>query len=617
MASLITTLSSCVGRMTPGERRFAQRLESHLEDDYLVWYDTPIGTRRAHPDFVILHPSRGILIIEVKDWKLDTIFKISKHDVQLKTNRGLATELNPLEQARGYAHKVVELLRQDPQLLQAEDGPHAGNLLMPWSYGLVLAGMTRRQFDETDLPAVLTPTQVICGCEMTESVDPEKFQKRLWDMFMVTFPCKLTMPQVDRVRFHLYPEIRINPPYTQGDMLGPAGSEDDDKETLPSIIRVMDMQQELLARSLGEGHRVIHGVAGSGKTMILGYRAQFLAKVTTKPILVLCFNVALSARLDQYMRAHGLDEKVVVRHFHGWCSDQAKLYQVDVPKGDSDYHDRLTDAIIAAVERGRVPRAQYGAILIDEGHDFKPEWLKLITQMLDPSSNALLMLYDDAQGIYKTGAERKFSLKSVGIQAQGRTTILRINYRNTDEVLNVAYQFAKDVLTPEEADDDGIPILLPESAGRSGSPPALVLVNDLAAEVAQIAKTVQRRRAMGTAWSDMAVLCRSKYMGQRIAAALASAGVPHHWLNRDARSRFFDPTQDTVKVMTYHSSKGLEFDTVIVAGIGGLPIKTEESADEARLLYVAMTRAMNHLMMTASKESEFYCKLQNIIEESA
>ena len=40
---------------------------------------------------------------------------------------------------------------------------------------------------------------------------------------------------------------------------------------VPDIVRVMDLQQEQLARSMGEGHRVIHGVAGSGKTMILGY----------------------------------------------------------------------------------------------------------------------------------------------------------------------------------------------------------------------------------------------------------------------------------------------------------------------------------------------------------
>jgi len=44
---------------TPGERRFARRLESHLEDDYLCWHDVPVGDLRRYPDFVILHPNRG------------------------------------------------------------------------------------------------------------------------------------------------------------------------------------------------------------------------------------------------------------------------------------------------------------------------------------------------------------------------------------------------------------------------------------------------------------------------------------------------------------------------------------------------------------------------------
>jgi len=65
-----------------------------------------------------------------------------------------------------------------------------------------------------------------------------------------------------------------------------------------------DLQQEQLARSLGDGHRVIHGVAGSGKTMILGYRAEYLAKMSqstgtpsSKPILILCFNEPLGVKL--------------------------------------------------------------------------------------------------------------------------------------------------------------------------------------------------------------------------------------------------------------------------------------------------------------------------------
>jgi hypothetical protein len=86
-----------------------------------------------------------------------------------------------------------------------------------------------------------------------------------------------------------------------------------DEEELPDIMRVMDLQQEQLARSLGDGHRVIHGVAGSGKTMILGYRAEHLAQTQgpgSKPILVLCYNEPLGVKLAASMEAKGLADRV-------------------------------------------------------------------------------------------------------------------------------------------------------------------------------------------------------------------------------------------------------------------------------------------------------------------
>ncbi len=81
MATLIPARSTCQSRMTGGERRFAQRLEEKLEDDYLVWYDVPVGTKQRRPDFVILHPRRGLLVLEVKDWKLDTLHDIDRRSV--------------------------------------------------------------------------------------------------------------------------------------------------------------------------------------------------------------------------------------------------------------------------------------------------------------------------------------------------------------------------------------------------------------------------------------------------------------------------------------------------------------------------------------------------------
>jgi hypothetical protein len=70
MATFLSSPWTGARGATPGERRFAERLRSLLEDDYLCWYDVPIGPRYQHPDFPILHPARGILVLEVKDWRV-------------------------------------------------------------------------------------------------------------------------------------------------------------------------------------------------------------------------------------------------------------------------------------------------------------------------------------------------------------------------------------------------------------------------------------------------------------------------------------------------------------------------------------------------------------------
>ena len=59
MAKLVPSRSSCLPRMTGGEKRVSERLEQKLEDDYLLWYDVPIGLKQRQPDFVVFHPRRG------------------------------------------------------------------------------------------------------------------------------------------------------------------------------------------------------------------------------------------------------------------------------------------------------------------------------------------------------------------------------------------------------------------------------------------------------------------------------------------------------------------------------------------------------------------------------
>jgi hypothetical protein len=77
-----------------------------------------------------------------------------------------------------------------------------------------------------------------------------------------------------------------------------------------------------------------------------------------------------------------------------------------------------------ALHTGRLPGGQYTALLIDEAHDFEDAWLRIASRMVSPATNSLLVLYDDAQSIYQH-KRRKFNFASVGIEARGRTSILK------------------------------------------------------------------------------------------------------------------------------------------------------------------------------------------------
>lgn len=615
MALFFPLLSHVVGKMQTGERRFARRLESALEDDYLCWYEASVGNKNQRPDFTLLHPGRGVLVLEVKDWSLNTIRGGDRNAFTIQTDSGLKTVSNPLEQARQYAHRITDLLQRDPQL-QQHQGRHQGKLCFPYGYGVVFSNLTRPQLKKLGMDEVIDPRLTLCKEDLSPSVDAEVFQQKLWNMFNYQFSEKLTQPQIDRVRWHLWPEIRVEA--VQENLFDKEADDDSSPAPLniPDIIRVMDYQQEQLARSLGEGHRVIHGVAGSGKTMILGYRCLHLAKLLHKPILVLCFNVTLAAKLRSYTRFHQIEDKVQVYHFHDWCAEQLRSYQVEVPAGPEAYFERQVASVIRGVETGQIPRAQYGAVLIDEAHDFQPEWLKLVTGMVDPETDSLLLLYDDAQSIYKK-SKLGFTLSSVGIQARGRTTILKLNYRNTRQILEVAYRFAHSYMRAHDTDEDGLPIIQPEAAGTQGLPPVLRRFSNKQQENEFIIRCLQKWNAAGKSWRDIGVVYRSKSTGLRLAKALGSAGIPYLLTHDKASKAKYSIEEDRINLLTMHSSKGLEFPTVIVAGVGENAFDKEEQEHEVRLLYIAMTRAMEQLLITACSSNELTEQLAVVIEDVA
>ena len=145
-----------------------------------------------------------------------------------------------------------------------------------------------------------------------------------------------------------------------------------------------------------------------------------------------------------------------------------KTYGIPGPT-EAEYPDynawlsTLVRYVEAETMLGHIPGGQYDAVLIDEAHDFEPEWLSLAVKMVNPNTKAYLMAYDDMQAIYKGMGRPVWS--QLGIEAKGRTRVLKVNYRSTVQILRLARRIAEELVgAPGVAADDPAPRCRPSAS---------------------------------------------------------------------------------------------------------------------------------------------------------
>lgn len=601
MAILIPSLATCEADMQSGEKKIANIIRSKLDDDCYCWYNVAVGKEHEHADFIILNPKWGILVLEVKDWNIETIIEADKDSFTLHCNTGRIRHKNPLEQARKYAFSIKDKLMTDECLL-ISNGKYEGSLCFPYAYGVIFSRITDKQFNQkrfgnTSLNDIFEGSPlVLCSNKFTNNSSKEEIQASLNNMFKFTPSNHLSTQQIKCIRWHIFPDIRANRKqveYTK-------------QPSLFTVREVMDISQELIARNMGTGHRIIHGAAGSGKTMLLCHRAQHFDKYLDEPILVLCFSNNLVDYIKDCLHQKDVSNKVKVQTFHSWCISQLKNAGVCLPdENDSSFFSLCVDKVKSSVDNGVIPIHQYGAILIDEGNDFEEVWFKLAVKMVKPEHDNLLVLYDSAQSIFNNKKKIK-TFSSVGIQARGRTSILRVNYRNTYEIFTLAKRLAENVLQAIDDEEDNIPLVEPVCADVHGKWPKLIYQPSLEDEYESIATLIKAKYLNGFSWQDIAIITRKrKKMHKDIQAIFEKLQIPIS--NKE--------NKDGIKLLTMHSSKGLEFPLVYIPAVGHELESSNSTDEEERLLYIAMTRATEELVMTHGDNSYFAPKIKAILAE--
>jgi len=268
----------------------------------------------------------------------------------------------------------------------------------------------------------------------------------------------------------------------------------------------------------------------------------------------------------------------------------------------------FADRIVAATEvaAGQLPR--YRAAIIDEAQDISLIGLLFVRAMVNGNTGAdrsdgLLIVGDGAQKIYPGG----YTLRQAGVEVRGRTTVLRVNYRNTREVIGAAMAVAG----KGEVDDLGDEYRRADAeadATRSGVRPVLIQSANETAELAAIAARIHAVvDDVNVGYGDIAVAAATNKLAEQVTGALKAAGLPVQLLeNYDGQP------SAAVKVGTHHRIKGLEFKQVflpylsanrfpvIPAGVKDADERREHEERSLSQLFVALTRARDRLFVTCT-----------------
>ncbi len=172
--------------------------------------------------------------------------------------------------------------------------------------------------------------------------------------------------------------------------------------------------------------------------------------------------------------------------------------------------DAAVRASAVLTELGARVRSQlFDHVLVDEAQDFGAESLRFATNLLRDGSDSLLVVADAAQSIYRKG----FTWKDAGIDASGRTKVLRQNYRNTTEILDYAWSFlSRSSLVTDDgnADAESDVAVHPDAGLRHGPLPLFRHHGSPDAEVLDIAHEASGWLAAGESPGDIVVLYGSR-----------------------------------------------------------------------------------------------------------
>jgi ATP:corrinoid adenosyltransferase len=497
------------------ESEVFQALASNLPSDWIVIHSRrfvlpAVGrhtSKECEVDFLIFHPKRGFLGLEVKGGKDVGRDQDGWYSVDYYGNKHRIKD--PGAQAQRATHFVGRYLKQRPDF---------SNWVPPYGWGVCFPAVTVGDHLDPALPR----SHVI---DNTELANIRQHLERVFE--------SNSMPD------GLIPKQKINAflkAMAPSFKLAPSLASRFDSER-PVLVQMTDEQNDVLDLFEEFPRVAVKGAAGTGKTLVAMEKARRLS-AAGKRVILLCFNRPLADHLAT------LADGFVVETFHKFAKDLARRADITFkePQEDRDkerfWNEDAADLLDQALNVYQDER--FDAVIIDEAQDFKPLWwLPIETLLRDGRNGTLYIFYDPNQQIYGDGPAAELDMKS---------TTLKYNCRNTKLIAEYSSQLVdiEAILKP------GTP------TGTEVVTRACSSERDMVDAVRKLLHEVVTDNKIPTA--QIVVLTTSSPSKSPVFRARKLGNLSLVRLDQQ-------PNKDEVRFSTLHRFKGLEADVVILCDV--------------------------------------------------
>ena len=373
------------------ERPVFEALRDQLNSEYTIVHSYPWlrpwrrgALSEGEVDFIITHPSKGLLILEVKGGRA---IRYDGRKWYRDTKKGSEEFRDPFSQSQRNMHALLSIIEE-----RSEGKIGKGDIV--YGYAVVFPHLDYHGA----LPAHVDDRLVISRSKLSHMEISLRNVYAAWtDDSRSIAPDKysLLLSRIIMPKFKLF---------------RPIGT--DVRQYSDKLLELTEVQSHVFSGLHRQNRVLVEGVAGSGKTILACNRALSFAREGKKTLFI-CYNKELAAWIRQSVEEESDTERfghlIDVEHFHGLAANLAGKASIDFRPLDGspptevfwnqEVPDLMEQAILDLESDNSFER--FDAIVVDEAQDFCLEWWYVLTQSLlrDPNS-ALYVFMDPNQSIH-------------------------------------------------------------------------------------------------------------------------------------------------------------------------------------------------------------------------